>query len=117
MRSSMAFMRFNSSVLSCAGRAAVKRIAARGTSTSLHGTLNGSLLVSHNEYNNARPVVKPDWPANQTGREGGGARDEPAVSSGSCGVSKLWDQGSHATATIGAKPAELTGCSSGKGPT
>ena len=74
-------------------------------------------LISHNEYNNANPVVKPDWPASQTGRERGGARDEPAVSSGSWGVSKLWDQGSHATATIGAKPAELTGCSNGKGPT
>ena len=49
----MAFMRFNSSALSCAGSAVANSNAARGASTKLTRYSQGSLLISHNEYNNA----------------------------------------------------------------
>jgi hypothetical protein len=73
------------------------------------------LLIA--KYNKAGAGLSPNQPANQTGKESGGAREEPGVCSVSPGVSNSWNQASHATATIGAKPADIVGWSSGIGPT
>ena len=73
MRSSMAFMRFNNSVVSCAGSAPASSNAATDTSMSLPGNLKGPSWFLDNGNGNPATGLKPAA-ARESNRQGEGRR-------------------------------------------